>query len=127
MSLSGVQTRIRSTARVRAEAVGRRGDRVVGLELDHRPQDDPERLDRGLGDRELGQQLGRHPGRRLVARVEVVAERLDHPVRGAPDVRGALLAQQVQQLVAQPGDARQGMPSRPRTGGRGAKCARNSS
>ena len=67
----------------------------------------PERLDGRLGDRELGEELGRHPGRRLVAGEEVVAERLDHPVRGAADVRGALLAEQVQELVAQPRDARQ--------------------
>ena len=107
MSLSGVQTRIFSTARVLGEADGGRGDRVVGLELDHRPQDDAERLDGGLGDRELGEQLGRHPGRRLVAREQVVAERLDDPVGRAPDVRRALLAEQVQELVAQPGHARQ--------------------
>ena len=88
-------------------------DRVVGLELDHRPQDDAERLDGRLGDRELGEQLGRHPGRRLVAREEVVAERLDDPVRGAADVRRALLAQQEQELVAQPGHARQRDPVAP--------------
>ena len=83
------------------------GDGVVGLELDHRPEHDAERLDGGLGDGELRQQLGRHAGRRLVAGEEVVAERLDDPVRGAADVRGALLAEQVQELVAQPRHARE--------------------
>ena len=80
MSLSGVQTRIRLDPRVVREPERGRGDRVVRLELDHRPEDDAQRLDGGLGDRELGQQLGRHPGRRLVAREEVVAERLDDAV-----------------------------------------------
>ena len=107
MSLSGVQTRILLDPGVRLEAPGRGRDRVVGLELDHRPEHDAQRLDRGLGDGELVEELGRHPGRRLVAGEEVVAERLDHPVRGAADVRGALLAEQVQELVAQPRDARQ--------------------
>ena len=56
MSLSGVHTRIRSTRVVGGEPDGRGADGVVGLELDHRPQDDPERLDGRLGDRELGEQ-----------------------------------------------------------------------
>ena len=96
--------------RVRGESVGGGADRVVGLELDHRPQDHVEGLDRGLGDRELVQQLRRHPGRRLVALVQVVAERLDDPVRGAADVRRALLAEQVQQLLDEPAHARQEDP-----------------
>ena len=121
MSLSGVQTRIRSTRGIGGEPHGGGRDRVVGLELDHRPEDDPERLDGGLGDRELGEQLGRHPGRRLVAREQVVAERLDDAVRGAADVRRALLAEQVEQLVARaPTRPTGSIPSRPRTGGRGA-------
>ena len=47
----------------------------------------------------------RHAGGRLVAAEQVVAERLDHAVRGAADVGRALLAEQVQQLVAQARDA----------------------
>ena len=108
-----MQTRIFSTARVLGEPGRGRGDRVVGLEFDHRPEDDPERLDGGLGDRELGEQLGRHPGRRLVARVEVVPEGFDDPVGGGTDVRGALLAQEVEQLFDEPGDARQRDPVAP--------------
>ncbi len=98
-------------ARVGREPPGGRPDGVVGLELDHRPQDDAERLDGGLGDGELGQQLGRHPGRRLVAGVQVVAERFDDPVRGAADVGRALLPEQEQELVAQ-------APTRPTAGSR---------
>ena len=56
-------------------AVGGGRQRVVGLELDHRPEHEPEGLDRALGERELGEELGRHPLLGLVARVEVVAER----------------------------------------------------
>ena len=99
--------------RVVGEAHRGGGDGVVRLVLDHRPEDDPECLDGGLSDRELVEQLGRHPGRRLVAREQVVAERLDDPIRGAADVRRALLAQQVQELVAQPGHARQDDPFAP--------------
>ena len=107
MSLSGVQITTRSTSGSAREAGGRGADRVVGLELDLRPEDDPERLDRLLRDRELGEERGIHPGRRLVAREQVVPERLDHVVRGAADVGRALLAEEVQDLVAEPGDARQ--------------------
>ena len=57
MSLSGVQIEDPLDARVGGEPLGGGGDRVVGLELDHRPEHEPERLDRRLGDRELGEQL----------------------------------------------------------------------
>ena len=107
MSLSGVQIEDPLDARVLGETNGGRGDRVVGLELDHRPEHDPERLHGRLGDRELGEELRRHPGRRLVAREQVVAERFDDPVRGAADMRGAFLAEEEQQLLDEPGDARQ--------------------
>jgi hypothetical protein len=85
--------------RIRGEAPAGRSDRVVGLELDHRPDDEPERPDRVLDDRELGQQLGRHTRRRLVAQPEVVPERLDDVVGRAADVGRALLAQQEEQLL----------------------------
>ena len=100
MSLSGVQTRIRSTA---GSAANRTAAAAIASSASNSTighSDDPERLDAGLGDRELREQLGRHPGRRLVARVQVVAERLDHAVRGAADMGGALLAEEVQELVA---------------------------
>ena len=78
--------------------------------------------------RELGEQLGRHPRLGLVARIEVVAERADDPVRGAADVGRALVAEQVEQLLARgPDTPDRGRPPVPRTGGRGAKCARKSS
>ena len=48
-----------------------------------------------------------HAGARLVARVQVVAERLDDPVGGGADVRRALLAEQEQQLLDEAADARQ--------------------
>ena len=107
MSLSGVQTTIRSTAgsSPNRQAAAPIASSASNSTIGQRTM--PERLDGGLGDRELGEQLGRHPGRRLVAREQVVAERLDHPVRGAADVRRALLAEQEQELVAQPGHARQ--------------------
>ena len=121
MSLSGVQIEDPLDLRIGAEADGRRADRVVRLELDHRPEDEPERLDRLLRDRELGEELGRHPGRGLVPREQVVPERFDDPVRGAADVGGALLAEQVEELVAQPGHARQDDPiPAADVGGRGA-------
>ena len=114
MSLSGVQITIRSTAGVAAEAAGGRGDRVVGLELDHRPE--RRCPSASIARSAIGNWASRSrgmPGARLVARVEVVAERLDDLVRRAADVRRALLAQQVQQLVDEPGDAGQSAtPSR---------------
>ena len=67
------------------------GQRVVGLELDHRPHGDAERPQRVLEHRELREQLGRHAGAGLVARPEVVAERLDHVVGGDAHVGRALL------------------------------------
>ena len=94
--------------RVGREPAGRGGDRVVGLELDHRPEHDaraPRSPASAIGN--WASSSGGMPARRLVAREQVVAERLDDPVGRAADVGRALLAQQVEQLVAQPGDAGQ--------------------
>ena len=113
MSLSGRADEDPLHARVLGKAHGGRGDGVVGLELDHRPEHDPERLDGRLGDGELGQELRRHAGRRLVAREQVVAERFDDPVRGAPDMGGAFLAKEEEQLLDEPGHARQHDPVAP--------------
>ena len=86
-----MQIETRSTrGSARATARGR-GERVVGLELDHRPHGDAERPQRVLEHRELREQLGRHAGAGLVARPEVVAERLDHVVGGDAHVGRALL------------------------------------
>src|SRR5262249_15016464 len=50
-----------------------------------------------LRERELGEQVGGHALARLVAGVEVVAERLDHVVEGAGHMGDAVLAQERQQ------------------------------
>ena len=128
MSLSGVQTRIRSTRGSVGEADGRRGDGVVGLELDHRPEDDPERLDRGLGDRELGEQLGRHarpttcsPGTGRCGTTRSPGPWRSRRASRPPRAAGRAAAR------TSPDTPDRTIPSRPRTGGRGAKCARNSS
>ena len=76
-SLSGVQMQTLSTV---ASALGdarRRGERVVGLELDHRPDDDAHRGERVLERMELREQRRLDAGRGLVAGPQVVAERLD--------------------------------------------------
>ena len=72
--------------------------------------DEPEGLDGLLRDGELGEDGGIHALLGLVARPEVVAEGADDPVRRAPDVRGALLAQEEAQLLDEAGDAGQDHP-----------------
>ena len=69
----------------------RRGECIVSLELDHRPGDHAHRDQRLLERMELRPQrrLDALPG--LVARPELVAERLDHVVGGNADVGRALL------------------------------------
>ena len=63
---------------------GRR-ERVVGLEADHRPAHDAERLGGALRERKLRHQLLGHALARLVAGEQLVAERLDHVIeRDAP-------------------------------------------
>ena len=81
----------RSTRSSSRATRGRRRQRVVGLELDHRPHRDAERRERVLEQRELREQLGVHALARLVAEPEVVAERLDDVVGGHADVRRPLL------------------------------------
>jgi hypothetical protein len=49
---------------------------------------------RALRERELGEELGGHALARLVAGIEVVAERLDHVVEGAGHVGDTVLAQE---------------------------------
>jgi hypothetical protein len=55
-----VQITIRSTRGRRRTAWPRR-DRVVGLALDHRPEDDPERSTAASAIGELVEQVARHP------------------------------------------------------------------
>ena len=88
-----------------AEAAARRGQRVVGLELHHRPDDHAQRRDGVLGERELGQQLRVDALAGLVAGEELVAERLDDVVEGARHVRHAGRREQ-QPEAAQQADGR---------------------
>ena len=66
------------------------GERVVGLELDHRPDDHAHRRERLLERLELRPQRRLDAVAGLVARPEVVAERLDDVVGRDADVRRAL-------------------------------------
>ena len=81
----------RSDAVVVAGDPGRGREAVVGLLVDHRPDRHAEGAQAVLQERELGQELRRHPLARLVPRVQVVAERLDHVVGGDAQVRRTLL------------------------------------
>jgi hypothetical protein len=67
--------------------------------LVHRPDDDPERLDRFLGALELGEEGGIDLRRVLVAREAVVAEALDGTVEGDGEVgdRFLVVREQLQQ------------------------------
>ena len=80
-----------STAASAAAIQRRRGERVVGLELDHRPDGNAHRRERVLEWMKLGGEGRLDAGRGLVAGPEVVAERLDDVVGGDADVRLAVL------------------------------------
>ena len=67
------------------------GQRIVGLELDHRPDRDAHRRERVLQRMELRQQRGLDPFAGLVACPQAVAERLDDMVGRHPEVRFAPL------------------------------------
>src|SRR5690606_16164278 len=76
--------------------VGRRDprrarERVVRLELDHRPHDDAHRVERLLERMKLREQLRLDPFAGLVVGPKIVAERFDHVIRADADVRRALL------------------------------------
>jgi len=67
-------------------------DRVIGLELDHRPHPQAERGGRALGELELREQIRGDALAGLVVSEQVVAERLDHVVvrdAGVRDRSGA--------------------------------------
>ena len=90
-SLSGVQMQTCSTLVVSGgDARGGR-ERVVGLELDHRPDRDAHRRERVLERMELRAQRRVDAVAGLVAGPEVVAERLDDVVGRDADVRRARL------------------------------------
>jgi hypothetical protein len=82
-------------------APGHGRERVVGLELDHRPRDDAQGPRRPLGERELREEFRGNSLRRLVAREEVVSERLDDGVERGPDVRDPGRAQEAQEAAAE--------------------------
>ena len=110
MSLSGDRMTTRSTVGVLGEAGRRRTQRVIRLELDHRPQHHPDGLERLLRERELREQLGRHACLGLVAREPLVAPGADDMVGGAPEVGHAVVPQQRQGALD---DAHRGTHRRP--------------
>jgi hypothetical protein len=77
-----------------ARCAGR--ERVVAFELDHRPHHDAERAARVLGWAELRIEIGIDALARLVAGVQIVAERLDHVIEGDGHVRDVPFAEQRQ-------------------------------
>ncbi len=72
---------------------GRAGQRVVGLDVDHRPDRHAHRDQRLLERPRLGPEIRVDALAGLVARPQVVAERLDHVVRCHADVRRAVAEQ----------------------------------
>ena len=110
MSLSGVHTTIRSTflssaQRVEAAAMASSASNST---IGQRTIPSASTAASAIGN--WSSRSARHPERRLVARKEVVAERLDDAVRGAPDVRGTFLAEQIEELLDEPADAAQDDP-----------------
>ena len=86
-SLSGVQMQTCWTLVVRDGDARGRGERVVGLQLDHRPDEHAHGRQALLERLELRAQRAVDAGAGLVARPEVVAERLDDVVGRDADVR----------------------------------------
>ena len=78
-------------ARVQSRDSRSRCERVVGLELDHRPGDDTHRDQRFLERPELGLQHRLDAIARLVAVPQIIAEGFDHVIGGDADVRRAAL------------------------------------
>jgi hypothetical protein len=68
----------------------RGGQRIVRLELDHRPDHDSQGAERLLQRLELGEQRGLDPLARLVPAPELVAKGFDDVIGGDPQMRGAL-------------------------------------
>ena len=76
-------------ARIGGREMRRRGQRVVGLELDHRPRDDAHGDERLFERVKLRPQRGLDAFARFVAGPQIVAERLDDVIGGNADVRDA--------------------------------------
>jgi hypothetical protein len=77
-------------ARVGGRRGGARRQRIVCLELDHRPHDEARGDERLFQDRELREEILRDAGARLVPAPQAVAKRLDDVIRGDGDVRRAV-------------------------------------
>ena len=59
-----------------------RSERIIGFELDHRPDDNAHRRERLLERMELREQRALDAGAGLVVRPKPIAKRLDHVVGG---------------------------------------------
>src|SRR5205807_4217040 len=68
-----------------------RSERIIGFELDHRPDDNAHRRKRLLERMELREQRALDAGTGLVVRPKPIAKRLDHVVGGDAEVRVAVL------------------------------------
>ena len=104
---------------------GAAGQRVVRLELDHRPHQDPEGGEGLLEGPGLGPQIGIDAVARLVAGPQVVAEGLDHVVGRHTDM-GRALSEQLQHGADHAPTAATSSPAALRWGGAPKKW-RNSS
>src|SRR6266513_2369089 len=68
-----------------------RSERIIGFELDHRPDDNAHRRERLLEGMELREQRGLDAGAGLVVRPKSIAKRLDHVVGGDAEIGVAVL------------------------------------
>ena len=68
-----------------------RSERIIGFELDHRPDDNAHRRERLLERMELREQRGLDAVAGLVVRPKPIAKRLDHMVGGDAEMRVAIL------------------------------------
>ena len=68
-----------------------RSERIIGFELDHRPDDHAHGRERLLERMELREKRGLDSGAGLVARPKPIAKRLDHVVGRDPEIRGTVL------------------------------------
>ena len=84
-------------ARFILELRGCRRQRIVRFELHHRPDQEPERGGRALGERELREERFVDAGAGLVAVEELIAKALDDGVERDADVRHPLRADQGEQ------------------------------
>src|SRR5438067_6153535 len=75
---------------LRCEMRGR-SERIIGFELDHRPDDNAHRRKRLLERMELREQRGLDAGAGLVVRPKPIAKRLDHVIGRDTDVNGVAL------------------------------------